>query len=108
MGGNETMTKKIWDCIVHENPAMDFIVCDSQEIEPLEVVKILNKYENELLQLKQENKRLKSDLARVIEQAKENDKSLRSDIKILENDLWCPNCANDLKRLKELRKEFKE
>lgn len=61
-----------------------------------------------LNQLDDENKQLKSDLAKVIEQAKENDKFLRSDIRILENALWCPNCANDIKRLKELRKEFKQ
>ena len=65
-----------------------------------EVCNLLNK-------LYDENKLLKSDLAVVIEQARKNDKFLRSDIRILENALWCPSCANDIKRLKELRREFK-
>lgn len=62
--------------------------------------------ETKIKELSEENKQLKSDLARIIEQAKKNDEFCRSDIKILENALWCPNCANDIKRLKELRKEF--
>ena len=70
------------------------------------IVDLLNKQDQKIKELTKENKKLKSDLAIVIEQASKNDKFLRSDIRILENALWCPNCANDIKRLKELRKEF--
>ena len=59
-------------------------------------------------ELEKENSQLKSDLGRIIEQARKNDEFCRSDIRILENALWCPNSANDIKRLKELRKEFLE
>ena len=67
---------------------------------------LINGLNNKSNRLEKDNKRLQSDLAKVIEQASKNDKFLRSDIRTLENALWCPNCANDIKRLKELRKEF--
>ena len=54
----------------------------------------------------EENNQLKSDLAIIIEQARENDEFLRSDIRILQKALWCSSCGNNFKRLKELRKEF--
>lgn len=73
-----------------------------------EVVKPLNKLSDENEKLIGENKKLKSTIVQLIEQKSENNKLLLSDIRILENALWCPNCANDVKRLKELQKEFLE
>lgn len=64
-----------------------------------EVVECLNN-------LHEENQRLKSDLARVIEQERKNNELCVSDIRILEKALWCSGCENDYNRLRQLRKEF--
>jgi uncharacterized protein YigA (DUF484 family) len=60
----------------------------------------------ELNALHEENQQLKSDLARVIEQARKNNELCISDIRILEKALWCSSCENDYNRLSQLRKEF--
>ena len=90
--------------------ALDEIPTDSNVVSLTldETCQRLNEQDQQIKELTKENKKLKSDLARIIEQAKKNDEFCRSDIRILEKALWCPNCANDIKRLKELRKEFKE
>ena len=59
-----------------------------------------------LNELHEENQRLKSDLARVIEQSRKNNELCVSDIRILEKALWCSGCENDYDRLRQLRKEF--
>ena len=56
--------------------------------------------------LTNENKQLKSTIAKLIEENRKNNDLLLSDIKILEKALWCSGCENDYGRLKELRKEF--
>ena len=56
--------------------------------------------------LEEENKQLKSTIAKLIEENRKNNDLLLSDIKILEKALWCSGCENDYGRLKELRKEF--
>ena len=56
--------------------------------------------------LEEENKQLKSTIAKLIEENRKNNDLLLSDIKILEKALWCKGCENDYGRLKELRKEF--
>lgn len=61
---------------------------------------------DEMNRLHEENQQLKSDLARVIEQARKNNELCVSDIRILEKALWCSGCENDYDRLRQLRKEF--
>ena len=56
--------------------------------------------------LEEEYEELKSTIAQLIEQNRKNNDLLLSDIRILEKALWCRGCANDYRRLKELRKEF--
>ena len=56
--------------------------------------------------LEEENNELKSTIAQLIEQNRKNNDSLQSDIRILEKALWCKDCENNYRRLKELRKEF--
>ena len=56
--------------------------------------------------LAEENKQLKSTIAKLIEENRKNNDLLLSDIKILEKALWRKGCANNYGRLKELRKEF--
>ena len=56
--------------------------------------------------LEEENEKLKSTIAQLIEQNRKNNDLLLSDIIILEKALWCDGCENDYGRLKELRKEF--
>ena len=56
--------------------------------------------------LEEENKQLKSTIAKLIEENRKNNDLLLSDIKMLEKALWCKGCENDYGRLKELRKEF--
>lgn len=94
-----TMERFTVEIIEEELYPMPIYYDEGEKLQYYDVMVLLNK-------LHEENKQLKSDLARVIEQASKNDKFLRSDIRTLENALWCPNCANDIKRLKELRKEF--
>jgi hypothetical protein len=69
-------------------------------------VNCLNDIADRLNELHEENQRLKSDLARVIEQARKNNELCVSDIRILEKALWCSGCENDYNRLRQLRKEF--
>ena len=65
------------------------------------------RYLKDLLnELHEENQQLKSDLARVIEQARKNNELCVSDIRILEKALWCSGCENDYNRLRQLKKEF--
>ena len=66
----------------------------------------LGEVEDKLNVLHEENQQLKSDLARVIEQARKNNELCVSDIRILEKALWCTGCENDYGRLKQLRMEF--
>lgn len=63
---------------------------------------------NRLNELSDENEQLKSTIAQLIEQNRKNTELLLSDIRILEKALWCEDCENDYRRLKELRKEFIE
>lgn len=58
---------------------------------------------NELIE---ENEQLKTTISRLIEQNRKNNDLLVSDIRLLEKALWCPNCTRNIKRLKELKKEF--
>ena len=58
--------------------------------------------------LEEENEKLKSTIAQLIEQNRKNNDLLLSDIIILEKALWCDGCENDYGRLKELRKELME
>lgn len=55
---------------------------------------------------RRENEQLKTTISRLIEQNRKNNDLLVSDIRLLEKALWCPNCARNIKRLKELKKEF--
>ena len=56
--------------------------------------------------LNDENEQLKTTISRLIEQNRKNNDLLVSDIRLLEKALWCPNCTRNIKRLKELKKEF--
>ena len=64
------------------------------------------RYGFEVGRLEEENKQLKSTIAKLIEENRKNNDLLLSDIRILEKALWCKGCENDHGRLKELRKEF--
>ena len=54
--------RNIWDCIVHEDPSMDFITLNYHEIGPQELVKILNEYEQTITSKDEEIKKLKKKL----------------------------------------------
>ena len=82
---------------IYDNESLLCEVTDDEDAENL--CKLLN-------ELHEENQRLKSDLARVIEQARKNNELCVSDIRILEKALWCSGCENDYNRLRQLRKEF--
>jgi hypothetical protein len=131
------MTEKRFDSVYYE----DFcrvITDNGKEINPLQVVDLLNElheenmmlkeYNNKLMkqpllfdvqtipntmrimeantQLEEENEQLKTTISRLIEQNRKNNDLLVSDIRLLEKALWCPNCTRNIKRLKELKKEF--
>lgn len=58
--------------------------------------------------LNEENEQLKTTISRLIEQNRKNNDLLVSDIRLLEKALWCPNCTINIKRLRELKKEFEK
>ena len=57
---------------------------------------------------RRENEQLKTTISRLIEQNRKNNDLLVSDIRLLEKALWCPNCTINIKRLRELKKEFEK
>ena len=87
------------------------MITDTQKREDLyfdkEFLDVTLQKTNEWLnELAEENEELKSTIAQLIEQNRKNNDLLLSDIRILEKALWCSGCENDYGRLKELRKGF--
>lgn len=87
---------------INVNVDIDNEICEQLK----KTERILKEIRHENKTLKDKNQKLKSMLVCMVEQLSENDKLLSSDIRILEKALWCEGCANDIKRLKELRREF--
>lgn len=67
---------------------------------------LINGLNDKSNRLEKENEQLKTTISRLIEQNRKNNDLLVSDIRLLEKALWCPNCTRNIKRLKELKKEF--
>ena len=89
------------NAIIEANNEIDDLKRENKKLNELCV-----KYGFEVGRLEEENKQLKSTIAKLIEENRKNNDLLLSDIRILEKALWCGGCENDYGRLKELRKEF--
>ena len=108
-GGKEDMTKKRFK--LRLSKLGNGMITDTQKREDLyfdkEFLDVTLQKTNEWLnELAEENEELKSTIAQLIEQNRKNNDLLLSDIRILEKALWCSGCENDYGRLKELRKGF--
>ena len=108
-GGKEDMTKKRFK--LRLSKLGNGMITDTQKREDLyfdkEFLDVTLQKTNEWLnELAEENEELKSTIAQLIEQNRKNNDLLLSDIRILEKALWCSGCENDYGRLRELRKGF--